>query len=75
MGLSSMMTIPAPITALTERLMPGAPGLPGATDAGVTNYIDLALAGLTKTSNTSIAAGSRNSTPIASKPTARHSAG
>jgi gluconate 2-dehydrogenase gamma chain len=33
------------ITALTERLMPGAPGSPGATDAGVTNYIDLALAG------------------------------
>ncbi len=33
------------ITALTERLMPGAPGLPGATDAGVTNYIDLALSG------------------------------
>jgi gluconate 2-dehydrogenase gamma chain len=33
------------ITALTERLMPGAPGAPGATDAGVTNYIDLALAG------------------------------
>ncbi len=33
------------ITALTERLMPGAPGMPGATDAGVTNYIDLALAG------------------------------
>ena len=24
------------ITALTERLMPGAPGKPGATDAGVT---------------------------------------
>ena len=33
------------ITALTERLMPGAPGTPGATDAGVANYIDLALAG------------------------------
>jgi gluconate 2-dehydrogenase gamma chain len=33
------------ITALTERLMPGAPGKPGATDAAVTNYIDLALAG------------------------------
>jgi gluconate 2-dehydrogenase gamma chain len=33
------------VTALTERLMPGAPGAPGATDAGVTNYIDLALAG------------------------------
>ncbi len=33
------------ITALTERLMPGAPGKPGATDAGVTNYIDLALSG------------------------------
>jgi gluconate 2-dehydrogenase gamma chain len=33
------------ITALTERLMPGAPGMPGATDAGVTNYIDLTLSG------------------------------
>src|SRR5262245_61100667 len=33
------------IQALTERLMPGAPGKPGATDAGVLNYIDLALAG------------------------------
>jgi gluconate 2-dehydrogenase gamma chain len=33
------------ITALTERLLPGAPGKPGATDAGVTNYIDLALSG------------------------------
>jgi gluconate 2-dehydrogenase gamma chain len=33
------------ITAFTERLMPGAAGKPGATDAGVLNYIDLALAG------------------------------
>jgi len=33
------------LTAFTERLMPGAPGMPGATDAGVLNYIDLALAG------------------------------
>ena len=33
------------LTAFTERLMPGAPGMPGATDAGVFNYIDLALAG------------------------------
>src|SRR4029077_12523656 len=33
------------ITAFAERLMPGAPGKPGATDAGVLNYIDLALAG------------------------------
>ena len=33
------------ITALTERLMPSAPGKPGATDAGVLNYIDLALSG------------------------------
>jgi gluconate 2-dehydrogenase gamma chain len=33
------------VTAFTERLMPGAPGMPGATDAGVLNYIDLALAG------------------------------
>jgi gluconate 2-dehydrogenase gamma chain len=33
------------ITAFTERLMPGAPGKPGARDAGVLNYIDLALSG------------------------------
>jgi gluconate 2-dehydrogenase gamma chain len=33
------------VTAFAERLMPGAPGMPGATDAGVLNYIDLALAG------------------------------
>ena len=35
----------ATIAAFTERLMPGAPGKPGATDANVVNYIDLALAG------------------------------
>ena len=33
------------IAAFAERLMPGAPGKPGARDAGVLNYIDLALAG------------------------------
>jgi gluconate 2-dehydrogenase gamma chain len=33
------------IIAYTERLMPGAPGKPGATDADVANYIDLALSG------------------------------
>jgi gluconate 2-dehydrogenase gamma chain len=33
------------IAAFTERLMPGAPGKPGATEADVLNYIDLALAG------------------------------
>ena len=33
------------IAAFAERLMPGAPGKPGATDANVANYIDLALAG------------------------------
>jgi gluconate 2-dehydrogenase gamma chain len=33
------------IAAFTGRLMPGAPGKPGATDADVLNYIDLALAG------------------------------
>src|SRR6516165_11556879 len=33
------------VAAFTERLMPGAPGKPGARDAGVLNYIDLALAG------------------------------
>ncbi|MBI4887917.1 MAG: gluconate 2-dehydrogenase subunit 3 family protein [Acidobacteria bacterium] len=35
----------AAIAAFTERLMPGAPGKPGAREAGVLNYIDLALAG------------------------------
>jgi gluconate 2-dehydrogenase gamma chain len=35
----------ATIAAFTERLMPGAPGMPGARDADVPNYIDLALAG------------------------------
>ena len=33
------------IEAFAERLMPGAPDKPGARDAGVLNYIDLALAG------------------------------
>jgi gluconate 2-dehydrogenase gamma chain len=33
------------VEAFTERLMPGAPGKPGAKEAGVLNYIDLALAG------------------------------
>ena len=35
----------ATVAAFTERLMPGAPGKAGALDAGVLNYIDLALAG------------------------------
>jgi gluconate 2-dehydrogenase gamma chain len=35
----------ATVAAFAERLMPGAPGKPGAHDAGVMNYIDLALAG------------------------------
>jgi gluconate 2-dehydrogenase gamma chain len=33
------------VAAFSERLMPGAPGKPGARDANVLNYIDLALAG------------------------------
>jgi gluconate 2-dehydrogenase gamma chain len=33
------------MAAFAERLLPGAPGKPGARDAGVLNYIDLALAG------------------------------
>jgi gluconate 2-dehydrogenase gamma chain len=33
------------VAAFAERLMPGAPGKPGASDADVLNYIDLALAG------------------------------
>ena len=35
----------ATVAAFTERLMPGAPGKPGARDCDVLNYIDLALAG------------------------------
>jgi gluconate 2-dehydrogenase gamma chain len=35
----------ATVTAFAERLMPGAPGKPGATEAGALNYIDLALSG------------------------------
>ncbi len=35
----------ATVAAFAERLMPGAPGKPGARDANVVNYIDLALAG------------------------------
>ena len=35
----------ATVAAFTERLMPGAPNMPGARDADVLNYIDLALAG------------------------------
>jgi gluconate 2-dehydrogenase gamma chain len=35
----------ATIKAFAERLMPGAPGKPGARDADVLNYIDLALSG------------------------------
>lgn len=36
------------IAALTERIMPDAPGKPGAREAAVANYIDLALAGAYK---------------------------
>jgi gluconate 2-dehydrogenase gamma chain len=35
----------ATMAAFTERLWPAAPGRPGATEIGVLNYIDLALAG------------------------------
>jgi gluconate 2-dehydrogenase gamma chain len=35
----------ATVAAFADRLMPGAPGKPGAGDADVLNYIDLALAG------------------------------
>lgn len=35
----------ATVAAFAERLMPGGGGLPGATEAGVLTYIDLALAG------------------------------
>jgi len=33
------------VEAFAERIMPGAPGMPGAKDADVLNYIDLALSG------------------------------
>jgi gluconate 2-dehydrogenase gamma chain len=33
------------VAAFAERLLPGEPGKPGATEANVLNYIDLALAG------------------------------
>ena len=39
------MTDSVTIAAIAERIMPGAPGKAGATDANVFNYIDLALAG------------------------------
>jgi gluconate 2-dehydrogenase gamma chain len=35
----------ATVSAFAERLVPGAPGKPGARDADVLNYIDLALSG------------------------------
>ena len=35
----------ATVAAITERIMPSEPGKPGARDADVLNYIDLALAG------------------------------
>lgn len=35
----------ATVVAFTERLWPSGPGMPGAREAGVANYIDLALAG------------------------------
>jgi gluconate 2-dehydrogenase gamma chain len=33
------------VTAIAERIMPAGPGMPGAKDLGVSNYIDLALSG------------------------------
>ena len=42
---SSTTMMRSTVAAFAERLMPGAPGKPGARDAGVLNYIDLALAG------------------------------
>ncbi len=35
----------AAVAGFAERIFPGAPGIPGARDADVLNYIDLALAG------------------------------
>ena len=35
----------AAVAAFAERIFPGAPGKPGARDADVLNYVDLALAG------------------------------
>ena len=59
----------ATVAAFTERLMPGAPGKPGAHDADALNYIDLALAGASPICSTFTGAGSPRSMPIAAKPT------
>src|SRR5215813_4291716 len=46
-GLGAFLNLEeaAAVEAFAERLMPGAPGMSGAREAGVLNYIDLALAG------------------------------
>ena len=64
----------ATIAAFTERLMPGAPGKPGALDAGVLNYIDLAIAvAYEDLQDFYTVAASRRSTPTAARPTTRRS--
>ena len=61
------------VAAFAERLMPGAPGKPGARDAGVLNYIDLALAGAYSDQQDFYRRGLARSMPIAARPTTQPS--
>jgi hypothetical protein len=61
------------VAAFAERLMPGAPGKPGAHDAGVASYIDLALAGAYAELQDFCGAGWRCSRRTASGSTAKPS--
>ena len=61
------------IKAFAERLMPGAPGKPGATDADVLNYIDLALSGAYKDQQEFYRHGLAQLDAHCKQPTARHS--
>jgi hypothetical protein len=65
----------ATIAAFTERLMPGASGKPGARDAGVLNYIDLALAGAYADLQDFYRRGLAALDAIAPRPTSRRSCG
>ena len=65
----------ATVAAFTERLMPGAPGKPGARDAGVLNYIDLALAGAYADLQDFYRRGLAQLDVIAARPTANLSCG
>ena len=63
----------ATVAAFAERLMPGAPGKPGARDAGVLNYIDLALSGAYSDLQDFYRRGLARSKPIVARPTMRRS--